>query len=106
MGVLQPLPDEIFRRFVKARGILVFSAGSFQDFWLACRIIDPAARIVDNRDMTVAIVTTRQSQFELADRIGALPRTAGVMIVYSQPGRFGFEGSGETFDTAPFQGAN
>ena len=105
VGALRPLPDETFRRFVRARGILVFSEGSFQDFWQACRIIDPAARIVDNRDMTVSIVTTRQSQFELADRIGALPRTAGVMIIYSEPGRFGFEGAGDTFDTAPFQGA-
>ena len=105
VGALQPLPDETFRRFVQARGRLVLSNGSFPDFWAACRIIDPAARIRDNRDMTVSIVTTRQSQFELADRIGALQRSAGVMIIYSQPGRFGFEDAGETWDTAPFQGA-
>ena len=105
-GDLQPLPDEIFRRFIKARGRLVLGNGNFPDFFAACQIIDPASQIFDNRDMTVSIRTTRQAQFELADSIGALQRSAGVMIIYSEPGRFGFEDAGETWDSAPFQGAS
>ena len=102
---LVPLPDAIYRRFIRARGVLIFGKGTFQEFFTACRHIDPGCAVTDGRDMTVTVRTTMRSTFELADSVGALPRSAGVMIRYSQPGRWGFEGSGEPWDSAPFEGA-
>ena len=100
-----PLPDALFRRLVRARGVVVRFDGSIQMFVRACRHIDPSCSVVDNRDMTVTIVTDEQDFFELAESAGALPRTAGVGIIYSQLGLFGFEGIGEGFDQAPFRGS-
>ena len=102
---LVPLPDAIFRRFIRARGVLVFGRGTFQEFHVACRHIDPGCRVTDNRNMTVGVQTTMQATFELADESGALPRAAGVMVVYGAPGLFGFEGAGEGWDRAPFRGS-
>ena len=105
LAPLVPLPDAVFRRFVRARGVLIFGRGTFQEFYVACRHIDPGCRVVDNRDMTVSVVTTMGKTFELADSVGALPRPAGVLVIYSEPGRWGFEGFGEPWDTAPFRGS-
>ena len=102
---LVPLPDAIYRRFIRARGVLIFGRGTFQEFHVACRHIDPGCRVTDNRDMTVGVQTTMQSTFELADSAGALPRAAGVQVVYGAPGLWGFEGAGEPWDTAPFRGS-
>ena len=78
-----PLPDAIYRRFVKARAVTVLSDGTFATYVKAVRLIDPNATVVDNRDMTVTVTTALQSLVELADGIGALPRTAGVMVIYA-----------------------
>ena len=102
---LVPLPDAIFRRFIRARGVLIFGRGTFQEFFTACRHIDPGCLVIDNRDMTVGVQTTMQGTFELADSSGALPRAAGVQILYGSPGLFGFEGAGEGWDRAPFRGS-
>ena len=93
-----PLSDTIFRRFVKARGLLDTSFGDFPSFKRATEIIDPDSRCFDNRNMTITIKTDRRTEFELADEIGALPRTAGVSIIYEPGVRFGADGAGEGFD--------
>ena len=41
---LVPLPDAIYRRFIRARGVLIFGRGTFQEFHVACRHIDPGCR--------------------------------------------------------------
>ena len=81
-AAVYPLPDAVFRGMVQARAILVLSNGSCQDFERAVRFVDPDATVTDNRDMTITITTARQDLLELADRIGVLPRTAGVSIVW------------------------
>ena len=78
-----PLPDAIYRRFVKARAVTVLSDGTAATYVKAVRLIDPTATVVDNRDMTVTVTTALQDLLELADGIGALPRTAGVMVIYA-----------------------
>ena len=82
-----PLPDAVYRLFVKARAIMVVGDGTVQTFAEAVRVIDPDAAVVDNRDMTVTVTVTvttgLRPTLELADGIGALPRTAGVMVVYA-----------------------
>ena len=105
LAPLVPLPDAIFRRFVRARGVLIFGKGTFQEFFVACRHIDPGCRVFDNRDMTMIVQTTQKAVFELADSVGALPRSAGVQVIYAEPGLWGFEGPGEPWDTAPFRGS-
>ena len=93
-----PLPDVIYRRFVKARALLVLGDGTYQTFAKAVRVIDPAAGVQDRRDMSVRIVTAQRVFLELADASDALPRTAGVELVYADRGRFGFDDAGEPFD--------
>ena len=78
-----PLPDALFRLFVKARAVTVFGDGTIYTFAKAVKRIDPNSMVVDNRNMTVTVTTTLQELLELADSIGALPRTAGVMTVYA-----------------------
>ena len=70
-------------RFVKARAVTVLSDGTFATYVKAVRLIDPNATVVDNRDMSVTVTTALQDLLELADGIGALPRTAGVMVIYA-----------------------
>ena len=98
-----PLPDSLFRRLLRARAILILGDGTTATFGRAVRAIDDGAQVTDNRDMTVRIVTTQEELFELADSAGALPRTAGVLIIYADPERFGFDAAGQPFDNAPFR---
>ena len=77
-----PLPDSIYRRLVKARAVTVLGDGSIETFGKAVRAVDANARVHDYRNMSVLIVTSQRSFMELADSIGALPRTAGVMVRY------------------------
>ena len=104
---VEPISDEFYRALIKARGLFIFGDGTFQTFFRACRFIDPACTVRDNRNMSVTIQTLYQSRFELADLISALPRTAGVQINYTQPGLFGFESSTGAvgFDQGPFRGS-
>ena len=97
-----PLNDGLYRKFIRARAILVLGDGTFQTFGKAVRAIEPAAAVQDKRNMTVRVVTAIRSFLELADASGALPRTAGVMIEYADRGRFGFDDAGESFDQGAF----
>ena len=97
------LPDALFRKLVKARAILDLADGTPQTFAKAVRAIDPAAIVRDNRDMTVTIRTNEQPLIELADAAGALPRTAGVLVIYQATDAFGFDQAGVGFDQAPFR---
>ena len=99
-----PLPDAIYRRFIKARATLVLGDGSFQTFLKALSFIDHSATAEDRRDMTVRIVADNQDILELADESGALPRTAGVRLSFVERGKFGFDDSGVSFDRGPFSG--
>ena len=99
---IYPLGDTIFRSFIRARAILVLGDGTIQTFTKAVKYIDPGAVVQDQRDMSVRVVTSVRELMELADNIGALPRTAGVKIVYADRGRFGFDDAGVAFDQGPF----
>ena len=97
-----PLNDGLFRKFIKARALLVLGDGTFATFAKAVKLIDPGASVQDKRNMTVRVVTSIRSFLELADSNGALPRTAGVMIEYADRGRFGFDNAGVSFDQGAF----
>ena len=99
-----PLPDALYRRLVKARAIMVLGDGTIYTFSRAVREIDESAAVQDQRNMTVRVVTSRRRLLELADTIGALPRTAGVLIIYADRGRFGFDQAGVPFDQGAFTG--
>ena len=101
---LYPLPDALYRRLVKARAIMVLGDGTIYTFSRAVREIDESAAVQDQRNMTVRVVTSRRRLLELADSIGALPRTAGVLIIYADRGRFGFDLAGVPFDQGAFTG--
>ena len=98
-----PLPDEVYRRFIRARATLVLGDGTFSTFQKAVRQVDPSARAVDNRDMSVTVYTGEETFIRLADTSGALPRTAGVKIIYLAREAFGFDDSGVGFDLGPFR---
>ena len=100
-----PLPDIIYRRFVRARSILILGDGTSQTFAKAVKAIDPGAAVQDQRNMTIRIVTIRRAFLELADEIGALPRTAGVFLNFVDRGRFGFDLAGVPFDQGPYSGS-
>ncbi|MYE23303.1 MAG: DUF2612 domain-containing protein [Gammaproteobacteria bacterium] len=79
-----PLPDAVYRRMLAARAVLMFGQGTFGDLLAAVRAVDSAARVVDNRDMTVSVVTSQLDTLLLADEVGALPRSAGVRLVITE----------------------
>ena len=93
-----PLNDDMFRRFIKARAILDLGDGTIQTFGKAVRTIDPGASVEDRRNMTVRVATILRAFLELADEAGALPRTAGVRIIYADRQRFGFDRAGQPMD--------
>ena len=97
-----PLPDALYRKLVKSRAVLVLGDGTCQTFSRAVRMIDPGAAVQDRRNMTIRVVTSMRSLIMLADRCGALPRTAGVEIMYAYRGRFGYDSAGEPFDQGAF----
>ena len=83
---------------------MVLGDGTIYTFSRAVREIDESAAVQDQRNMTVRVVTSRRRLLELADSIGALPRTAGVLIIYADRGRFGFDMAGVPFDQGAFTG--
>ena len=97
-----PLPDAVFRLFLRARAITLLSDGTTTALALSIRAIDPSASVTDRRNMTVRVVTSRQSLLEAADEAGCLARNAGVGIIYADRDRFGFEAAGTSFDQGPF----
>ena len=76
-AAVYPLPDAVFRRFVRSRAVLVLGDGSVQTFAKGVRQIDPSARVRDNRDMTVSVYSDLAVFFELADAVNALPKNCG-----------------------------
>ena len=97
-----PLPDAVYRLFLRARAITLLSDGTTTALTLSILAIDPSASVTDRRNMTVRVVTSRQSLLEAADEAGCLARNAGIGIIYADRGRFGFEESGVPFDQGPF----
>ena len=79
---IYPLPDPVYRRMVRARAIAVFGDGTIFSFAKAVKAMDANASVYDFRDMTVMVGTTQRRFMALADSIGALPRTAGVRVLY------------------------
>ena len=97
-----PLPDGIYRRLLRSRVVLLFGDGTVNTLARAVAELDESATVQDQRNMTVRIVTSERTLIELADMSGALPRTAGVGIVYADRGRFGYDLAGVPFDQGPF----
>ena len=97
------LSDDIFRKLIKARGLLDIGRGTFQDFKKAVNIISEEAESVDNRDMSITIYTSNTEIFGLAEKADALPRTAGVEVNYVERDVFGFQGAGDGFDQSRFR---
>ena len=93
-----PLPDSLYRSLLRARAILDLGNGSIVAFNEAILALDPGASVQDRRNMNVRIVTAFRFLIELADSSGALPRAAGVRLVYQDRGRFGYDDSGTPFD--------
>lgn len=82
-ATVYPLPNEVWRRFLRARAVTVLADGTFPPLRRAIRFIDSNAQVVDNRDMTVTVLTAEPELVRLADEIKALPRTAGVSMIYA-----------------------
>lgn len=107
-----PLPDIVYRKILYARAISIITRGTKKDFEDAAEFFDPNVVVIDNFDMTITVVTDQSFfwQFELADKLKALPRVGGVRIILDDFKFFGFEGQGvgpggESFDQGRFAGA-
>ena len=79
---IYPLPDPVYQRMVKARAVAVLSDGTIYSFAKAVKEVDANANVYDFRNMSVMIGTDNRRFMRLADQIGALPRTAGVQVLY------------------------
>ena len=99
---LFPLADVHYRQLLRARAILVHGDGTPSTYTRAVHEIDPGAAVVDQRNMQVSVTTDRQWLLALADEVGALPRSAGVGILWKDRGRFGYDSAGEPFDRGAF----
>ena len=82
---LYPLPDAVYRRFIRARATLDLGDGTLQTFGKAVRFIDPNAQVVDDRNMALTVTTALVGIMELADASGVIPRTAGVAVAFVEP---------------------
>ena len=100
-----PLGDDLYRRFLRSRAILLLADGSFDAFCRALWMVDPGATLRDNLDMTLRINTAVRWVVELADTTGALPRSAGVALEIRDRQRFGFDSSGVAFDQGAYLNA-
>ena len=99
-----PLPDEVYRRILRARVVTLLGDGTATTLLRSAREIDPSVSVQDQRTMTVRVVTNEPDLLRLADLCGALPRSAGVSLTYADRGRFGFDDAGVGFDQGPFAG--
>ena len=97
-----PLGDALYRRFLKARAIVLLADGSFFLLCKAVWLVDPGATLRDNLDMSVRVNTDKRWVIELADSSRALPRAAGVMLDIREREIFGFDDSGVSFDQGAF----
>ena len=48
------------------------ASGTFQEFHVACRHIDPGCRVTDNRDMTVGVQTTMRANVRACRLVGCV----------------------------------
>ena len=97
-----PLPDATYLRLLKARMVTIRSDGTFRSLERALLFVDPGASVQDSRNMSVRVVTSQRSLIALADRVGAIPRPAGVDLVFADRGRFGFDEAGVGYDQGAF----
>lgn len=98
-----PLGDELFRRFLRARGVVLMADGTFADYIRAVRYIDADVVVIDHYDMSITVRTDVADVLMIADNIGCLPRVAGVFVKYEALTAWGFAGAGAPFDTALFR---
>lgn len=99
---LFPMPDALYRKFLQARVITLLATGTTHDFMRAVAVLDGGASVTDLRNMRLRIVSNAMDLLQQADQIGALPRNAGVQIVYADRARFGFDEAGVAYDQGPF----
>ena len=97
-----PLPDAIYRRFIRARSYVLISDGTEAYLSLSVLAVDKGATVQDQRDMSVRIVTTERELLQAADAAHCLARNAGVRLTYADRGRFGFDAAGVAFDQGPY----
>ena len=90
---------------IKCRAVLVLSNGNFENFKKAVLLLEPGAIVIDNRDMTVTIRHDDPWLIKLADEYHALPRTAGVRIIYAASKPFGYDDAGTPFDVGHWAAA-
>ena len=99
-----PLPDALYRRLVKARAIMVLGDGTIYTFSRAVREIDEKRGGSGPAQHDRAGGNISAQAAGIGRHIGALPRTAGVLIIYADRGRFGFDQAGVPFDQGAFTG--
>ena len=97
-----PLPDEPWRRIIRARAQVILSDGTFASTVASLHELDPSATVTDLRDMSVRVATSQRMLVELADDVGAVALPGGVDLVIADRGRFGFDLAGVGFDQGPF----
>ena len=98
-----PLPDVVFRKFIRARARQINAGGSLTEFAAAAREIDPAVSVLDNLDMSLKLISDLRWQMELAVDSGALVKPAGVRIRYADRARLGFDDAGLPLDQGLFE---
>lgn len=99
-----PLPDAAYRRLLRAAARVDVGDGTEATFARAAREIDPTSTVIDNRDMTVTVVTDDERLMRIADAADVLGRPSGVSVDYRDRSRFGFDDAGLGFDQGPFRG--
>ncbi len=95
---LAPIGDELYRRLIRAKIHALTGFSTIRDMQLSVAEIEHTAIVVDNHDMTGKVTTSLLADMQLADRVGALAKPAGVELEIVASGRFGFDASGRAFD--------
>ena len=82
----EPLNDADYRKMLKARAEYDerSGAGTQAVMQRALRHIDDSAVVIDNHDMTFTVVALNHALIRLADERGALPRPAGVRMLFDE----------------------
>ena len=75
-----PIADLLYRNLLKARSVALLSHGDVGSFRDAVEYIDADAVVVDGHDMSFTVTTARRDALELAGRVEAIPRPAGVTM--------------------------
>ena len=102
-NVRAPIGDVLYRNLLRARAVtLLTPGGTLPDMERAVQFLDPFASVRDLHDMRFRVVTSVTRDVEVADRVRALPRPAGVQIVIVDRGKWGFDSAGLPFDQGGF----